>query len=165
LRGYFCRACASWKQGPQRLCSLLVLRRSCTAGQQFDVTTCTSSCLCLPCHGDPASHARELVCRSAPTKSLARAPALRTSPAASAQGLPSDCGIDPATGEICAGDPSIILHTSVKMGDKKKAFMAAVSKVQPLRHTRVERAHALTHVCVFVVAVTQIALSQRGLRT
>jgi hypothetical protein len=44
--------------------------------------------------------------------------------------LPSGYGIDPATGQICAGDPSIILHTNVKMGDKKKAFMAAVSKVR-----------------------------------
>jgi hypothetical protein len=28
---------------------------------------------------------------------------------------------DPATGEICAGDPSIVLHTNIKMGDKKAA--------------------------------------------
>jgi phenylpyruvate tautomerase len=64
--------------------------------------------------------------RSAPAKSLVRAPGLRTVTAV--QGIPSDCGIDPVTGEICAGDPSIVLHTNVKMGDKKVAFMTAVSK-------------------------------------
>jgi hypothetical protein len=57
--------------------------------------------------------------RSAATeKFVHRAPALR---AAQSQALPSDCGIDPATGEICAGDPSIVLHTNIKMGDKKAA--------------------------------------------
>lgn len=65
--------------------------------------------------------------RSAPAKSVLRAPGVRAAPAP-AQALPSDCGIDPATGEICAGDPSIVLHTNVKMGDKKAAFMAELSK-------------------------------------
>lgn len=65
--------------------------------------------------------------RSAPGRSLARAPELRLT-RASAQQIPTDCGIDPKTGEICAGDPSIVLHTNVNMGDKKRAFMSAVSK-------------------------------------
>jgi hypothetical protein len=62
--------------------------------------------------------------RSAPATSVQRAPALR---GAQAQALPSDCGIDPATGEICAGDPSIVLHTNIKMGDKKAAVQTLKS--------------------------------------
>lgn len=42
--------------------------------------------------------------------------------------IPEGCGIDPATGEIVAGDPSLILNTNVDMGDKKKDFMKAASK-------------------------------------
>ena len=45
-----------------------------------------------------------------------------------AQNLPKDCGIDPVTGEICGGDPSLILNTNVIMGDKKKSFLASASK-------------------------------------
>ena len=70
---------------------------------------------------------RTLAGRSAPARTLARAPGLRST-LASAQQIPKDCGIDPKTGEICAGDPSIVLHTNVKMGEKKRAFMTAVSK-------------------------------------
>jgi phenylpyruvate tautomerase len=62
--------------------------------------------------------------RSAPTKSLG----LRPTALACTKELPNDRGIDPATGQMCAGDPSIILHTNVKMGEKKKAFMTAVSQ-------------------------------------
>jgi phenylpyruvate tautomerase len=45
-----------------------------------------------------------------------------------AQNLPKDCGFDPITGQICAGDPSLILNTNVVMGDKKKEFLASASK-------------------------------------
>jgi phenylpyruvate tautomerase len=44
------------------------------------------------------------------------------------QNLPKDCGIDPLTGQICGGDPSIILNTNVIMGEKKKAFLSSASK-------------------------------------
>lgn len=73
----------------------------------------------------PAIHAPSMLQgRSAPATSLAPTLGLR-----STQDLQSDQGIDPSTGEVCAGDPSILLHTNVKMGGEKKTFMAAVSKV------------------------------------
>mmetsp|Transcript_17357 Transcript_17357/g.43859 ORF Transcript_17357/g.43859 Transcript_17357/m.43859 type:complete len:190 (+) Transcript_17357:141-710(+) len=61
--------------------------------------------------------------RSAPQRPLGDTPRLRMS-----ETLPPGCGIDPATGELCPGDPSLILTTSVSLGDKKKAFMKAASK-------------------------------------
>ena len=69
--------------------------------------------------------------RSAPDRPVARAPSLGGRATVLHSGKPqlrSDQGIDPKTGEVCEGDPSIVLHTNVKMGDKKKAFMTAVSK-------------------------------------
>lgn len=73
----------------------------------------------LPCRA-PAL----LTGRSAPSRPMGEIPKLRMADSA----VPDGCGIDPVTGEICAGDPSLILTTNVKMGDKKKAFLAAASK-------------------------------------
>jgi len=64
--------------------------------------------------------------RSAPQRSVSLSSRLRMSEAGNS--LPPGCGIDPVTGEVCAGDPSLILTTSVSLGDKKKAFMKAASK-------------------------------------
>ena len=89
-----------------------------------------AGCVCLagastPAFVMPSSRVPAMLQgRSAPATSVQRAPALR---AAQAQALPSDCGIDPATGEICAGDPSIVLHTNIKMGDKKAAVQTLKS--------------------------------------
>ncbi|EKX55354.1 hypothetical protein GUITHDRAFT_83763 [Guillardia theta CCMP2712] len=66
--------------------------------------------------------------RTAPARKLADAPSLRMSlSGGTGFPIPKDCGIDPVTGQICAGDPSLILNTNVKMGDKKKEFMKAAS--------------------------------------
>ena len=45
-----------------------------------------------------------------------------------AQNLPAGFGIDPCTGQICGGDPSLILNTNIVMGEKKKSFLASASK-------------------------------------
>lgn len=46
----------------------------------------------------------------------------------SRQELPAGKGIDPATGEVCAGDPSLVLNTNVALGENKAALMRAASK-------------------------------------
>jgi len=67
---------------------------------------------------------------SAPTRPLGENASRRLSLAggSGAKSIPDGYGIDPATGLVCAGDPSLILKTNVDMGDKKKEFMAAASK-------------------------------------
>jgi len=109
------RAGVSWvREMTRRVCVLgMVLSHVCVAQAHLAFSPSLSPSL--------------LQGRSAPAQSMARAPGLRAGHT-SVQDLPKDCGIDPATGEICAGDPSIVIHTNVKMGDKKRTFMAAVSK-------------------------------------
>ena len=63
---------------------------------------------------------------SAPSKPMGEIPELRMRLAA--QNLPAGFGIDPCTGQICGGDPSLILNTNIVMGEKKKSFLAAASK-------------------------------------
>eukprot|EP00281_Chroomonas_sp_CCMP1168_P034211 CAMPEP_0206245970 /NCGR_PEP_ID=MMETSP0047_2-20121206/18992_1 /ASSEMBLY_ACC=CAM_ASM_000192 /TAXON_ID=195065 /ORGANISM="Chroomonas mesostigmatica_cf, Strain CCMP1168" /LENGTH=258 /DNA_ID=CAMNT_0053671327 /DNA_START=59 /DNA_END=833 /DNA_ORIENTATION=+ len=75
----------------------------------------------------PRAPAR-LAGRSAPARPMGELPKLRMAEGNSNKAVPEGCGIDPATGKICAGDPSLILTTNVVMGDKKKAFLVAASK-------------------------------------
>ena len=78
--------------------------------------------------------------RTAPAAGMLRAPLRATN-----DGIPKDCGIDPVTGQLCAGDPSIVLHTNARMGDKKKAFMKAVSKALA---TSLSKPESFVAVCV-----------------
>jgi phenylpyruvate tautomerase len=64
--------------------------------------------------------------RSAPCMPLGEAPRLRMSLEKTPASDPGP--IDPLTGMPCAGDPSLILKTSVNLGDKKLALMKACSK-------------------------------------
>mmetsp|Transcript_23815 Transcript_23815/g.37235 ORF Transcript_23815/g.37235 Transcript_23815/m.37235 type:complete len:207 (-) Transcript_23815:71-691(-) len=71
--------------------------------------------------------------RSAPSRPIGENARLRMTLANSnledgMREIPKDCGIDPVTGQVVAGDPSLVLNTNVDLGAKKMDFMKAASK-------------------------------------